>query len=166
MNMGCFSNDKKKKKQRARDVNLLLLRKSIYVYISVFFFFCFFFFFFFLFFFFFCYSVFIFHFKCVSCLKSDSRTDLPCIELFEREKKNEPYVVRIWAARMISEHRNHKATEAGREKEVIKPIVLICASYVKLFINNLCLECIDSQLYVKSTYTIIIEQEISLIEFI
>ena len=67
------------------------------------------------------YTVSIFHFKCVSCLKSDSKTDLPCLELFGK-KMIKPYGFRIRAARVISEHSNHKSTEAscgGREKEVI-----------------------------------------------
>ena len=51
------------------------------------------------------YTVFIFHFKCVSCLKIDSKADL--IVLNVSKKKNELYGFRFRAACMISKHRNH-----------------------------------------------------------
>ena len=59
------------------------------------------------------YTVFIFHLKCVSCLKSDiSKTDLPCLELFEKKKKKKK---RMNPMGFQSRHVGEK-----------KPIVLIC----------------------------------------
>ena len=78
--MGYFSSDKKKKKKaKGARYKFTLIKKKYISKFNRFFFF-----------FFFYYTVFILHFKCVSCLKSDSKTDLPCLELFERKKRMNP----------------------------------------------------------------------------
>ena len=90
-----------------------------------------------------------FHFICVSCLKSDRKTDLPSLELFEKKKKekNEPYGFRIRAARVITNiviiRLQRQVAEEGKKK--------LCR-YDKLLINDLCLECTGLQLYAKYIY--------------
>ena len=54
----------------------------------------------------------------MSCLKSVRKTDLPCLELFERKKRMNSMEFR--AAHVV------EAGSGGGEKEVIQPIVLIC----------------------------------------
>ena len=89
--MGYFSSDKKKEAKGARCKFTLIKKKYTSTYVKSFY-----------------YTVFIFHFKCVSCLKSDSKTDLPCLELFDKKKRKEwTFGFRIRAARVISEHRNY-----------------------------------------------------------
>ena len=78
--MGYFSSDKQKQAKGARCKFSLMMKTYISTYVGI------------------LLHRFIFHFKCVSCLKSDIKTDLPCLEPFEEKnkkkkqtKKNEPY---------------------------------------------------------------------------
>ena len=51
------------------------------------------------------------------CLKSDSKTDLPCLELFDKkEKRYDPCGFRIRAARVISIRLQRKVAEVGKKK--------------------------------------------------